>query len=227
MRHLALAYPRDQRAAALDDEFLLGPDLLAAPVLDPGARRRAVYLPGGRWIDLWRSAVYREGPGAIALRRARVVRGGRGVSVRAPLDELPLFVRAGAVLPLLPAGVDTLAGFGADERSLVTWRERRNRLRLLAFPRGRSGATIYDGERLRSREVADGWRLRIAGDRRRRYRLEASLRALRDPFVPCTVEVGGRPLPSRRWSFNLRARLLKARFAGRKVGLAVSGRGCD
>ena len=48
--------PGDRRAVGRDDEFLFGPDLLAAPVLEPGATERALYLPRGRWVDLWRSA---------------------------------------------------------------------------------------------------------------------------------------------------------------------------
>jgi alpha-glucosidase (family GH31 glycosyl hydrolase) len=48
MRHLALVHPGDPRAVRQEDEFMFGPDLLAAPVLDPGARRREVYLPSGR-----------------------------------------------------------------------------------------------------------------------------------------------------------------------------------
>ena len=56
MRHLLLAYPDDPQAAAIEDEFLFGPDILAAPVLDEGQTERAVYLPKGRWVDLWRSA---------------------------------------------------------------------------------------------------------------------------------------------------------------------------
>ncbi len=60
MRHLALRYPDDPVAAGHDDEFLFGPDLLAAPVVEPGATERAVYLPRGRWVDLWRSAQYRD-----------------------------------------------------------------------------------------------------------------------------------------------------------------------
>src|SRR5512133_447947 len=64
MRDLALAYPDDPRATAREDELLFGPDLLAAPVLEPGARQRTLYLPGGLWVDLWRSLGYRpeDGP---------------------------------------------------------------------------------------------------------------------------------------------------------------------
>ena len=69
--------PGDRRAAAVEDAFMFGPDLLAAPVVRPGARRRAVYLPRGRWVDLWRSARYRSSDGGLELGRARALRGGR------------------------------------------------------------------------------------------------------------------------------------------------------
>ncbi|MEA2418620.1 MAG: hypothetical protein QOE60_826, partial [Thermoleophilaceae bacterium] len=92
MRHLVLAYPRDRRAAAREDEFLFGPSLLAAPVLEPGAKRRRLYLPRGRWVDLWRSV---SGGDGLSLGRARVLRGGQSVTLPAPLDELPLLARAG------------------------------------------------------------------------------------------------------------------------------------
>ena len=78
MRHLALAYPDDPRATAREDEFLFGPDLLAAPVIEPGATRRALYLPRGNWVDLWRSVDYvdRDGSLRAAAARARCA-GGR------------------------------------------------------------------------------------------------------------------------------------------------------
>jgi alpha-glucosidase (family GH31 glycosyl hydrolase) len=215
MRQLALAYPADSRAVAAEDEFLFGPDLLAAPVLEPGATTRSLYLPAGRWVDLWRSAVYREGPGAIALRRARTMRGGRSVTVPAPLDELPLFVRAGAVLPLLPADVDTLAGFREDVPGVVRWAERRDRMQLLAFPRGATSAAFMRGERLRSHEGDGAWRLAVDGARSRKYALAATLRTLDSPFTPCEVSVDGAALGPGDWSFDRSTGVLTARFAGR------------
>ena len=86
MRHLALAYPGDRRAVSSDDAFLFGPDLLAAPVTRPGQRRRRVYLPRGRWVDLWRSVDYRPRTSDLRLRRARTLPGRRRVTLPAPLD---------------------------------------------------------------------------------------------------------------------------------------------
>lgn len=84
LRPLVWEFQDDPRTRALDDQFLLGPWLLAAPVLAPGTRAREVYLPAGRWIDL--------GSGAVHV-------GAASVQTPAPLDTCPLFLREGAIVP--------------------------------------------------------------------------------------------------------------------------------
>jgi hypothetical protein len=79
-RPLWLAYPGDARAAAQDQEWLLGPDVLVAPVVRRGARARTVYFPRG----CWRSPA-----------TGRRYRGPRSARVRAPLGRLPFFLRCG------------------------------------------------------------------------------------------------------------------------------------
>jgi alpha-D-xyloside xylohydrolase len=70
----------------VDDQFLLGPDLLVAPVLYEGARQRDVYLPAGTsWSDPW---------------SGKLLEGGQWVKAAAPLDRVPLYLRAGASLPI-------------------------------------------------------------------------------------------------------------------------------
>ena len=223
MRHLALVHPGDARAAARDDEYMFGPDLLAAPVLEPGARTRPVYLPRGAWVDLWRSASFESRGGGLRLGAARLLRGGRSAVLPAPLAELPLLVRAGAVLPLLAPDVDTLSSYGRA-RGLVHLSDRRDRLRLLAFPRGRSSATAGAGQRLRSVEGARRWTLAVSSKRLTRYRLQASLRTLSKPFTPCAVSVGSRALPKRAWRFDSRTGVLRVGFAARSSRLVVRGR---
>jgi alpha-glucosidase (family GH31 glycosyl hydrolase) len=218
MRHLALAYPGDRRAVAQEDEFLFGPDLLAAPVVTEGAVRRKLYLPPGRWIDVWRSARYRERDGGLTLGRARVLRGGRDVTLPAPLTELPLLARAGTLLALLPPDVDTLARYG-DRAPAVSLGERDDRRVLLAFPRGRSSAALEDGGTLRSRELRDGWELAISSTRTRRWEIEASLDALRRPFRPCAVRAAGGRLG--RWRFDRATGVLHATFTARRGRLMV------
>ncbi|MER6345689.1 glycoside hydrolase family 31 protein [Streptomyces sp. NPDC001595] len=85
VRPLWWGAPEDRELRDCEDAFLLGDCLLVAPVLDPGADRRAVRLPRGRWYDTVTEQVY-EGP-------ARVL-------VDAPLGRIPVFARAGAVLPV-------------------------------------------------------------------------------------------------------------------------------
>jgi sulfoquinovosidase len=221
MRHLALVHPLDTRAAGQEDEFMFGPALLAAPVLEPGARRRSLHLPHGQWVDLWRSARYRSRDGGLSLRRARLISGGRyGRRVRlpAPLAELPLLARAGALLPLLPPDVDTLASYG-DRARAVSLRDRRGRRVLLAFPRGSSSARLEDGGVLRSREGRGEWRLSIRSRRTRRWQVEASLATLRRPFRPCAVEATGGRLV--RWSYDRRRRVLAAVLSARRGGLVA------
>jgi alpha-glucosidase (family GH31 glycosyl hydrolase) len=220
MGALVLTHPRDRRALRAEDEYMFGPDLLAAPVVAAGKLSRRVYLPRGRWLD-GRAALSYDGAGdgAFHARAARTVRGGRSVTVPAALDELPLFVRAGAVLPLLPADVSTLSDYGAGR--VVRLADRRDQLRLLAFPGPARNATMFDGERLRSSYRGGRWMLRIAGKRARRYTLEASLAGLPGDFKACSVAVGGRRLPRSAWSQE--RGVLTATFSARRAALVVSG----
>ncbi len=88
MRPLFWEFPNDGVGYAVDDQFLLGSSLLVAPVTKPAATQRAVYLPAGsEWYDYWTRQKHH---------------GGQWVGVNAPLDTLPLFVRAGSILPMSP-----------------------------------------------------------------------------------------------------------------------------
>lgn len=86
MRPLAMEFPDDEKAAVLTDEWLMGRGLLAAPVINEGGAR-SVYLPGDRWYDFGSTHVT-EGPQTIQR--------------TAKLDEIPVYVRAGTLLPLGP-----------------------------------------------------------------------------------------------------------------------------
>ena len=86
-RPLIYAFPEDETLADVDDEHLLGPDLLCAPVMEEDQPRRVVLFPRGAWVD-WQTGERVIGP----ARRP----------VESPLDVLPLFVREGAILPLGP-----------------------------------------------------------------------------------------------------------------------------
>jgi alpha-glucosidase/alpha-D-xyloside xylohydrolase len=87
MRALWLHYPADPEAAKCADQYLWGRDILVAPVLEPGAASRRVYLPEGKWHDFW---------------TGEVVTGGKEIERKVDLATLPLYVRAGAVIPMGP-----------------------------------------------------------------------------------------------------------------------------
>ncbi len=82
-----LNYQDDPNTLTIDDEFMVGDDLLAAPILQSGATRRLVYLPKGLWYDFWTGVP---------------CTGGSTTEVAAPLDVVPLFVRGGSIIPSGP-----------------------------------------------------------------------------------------------------------------------------
>ena len=92
MRALVLMNQDDATARETESEYYFGPDLLVAPVLSP-VTQRAVYLPEGDWIDFW---------------SGKPLGGRQTLAAEAPLDRIPLYVRAGAILPRIPADVMTL-----------------------------------------------------------------------------------------------------------------------
>lgn len=222
MRHMVLVAPDDREASARHDQFLFGPDLLVAPVLAPGATSRTVYLPAGPWIDLWRSATWDAGGRRLVVGPIALAEGPALVTVPAPLEELPLFVRAGAVLPLLAPDVETLADYGDGTAGVVRLADRLDRLTVLAFPRGRTTARLFGRrERLRSAETRRGWRLDIRGRRRRRWDVTATLATLERPIVPCELRWRSRPLSSAAWRWHGDARVLEVSVEGRAGRLDV------
>lgn len=87
IRPLWLASPQDQRALRCDDEYLWGDSFLVAPVLQAGAGERKVYLPAGPWWDYWTN---------------ESAAGGKESSRTVDLRTLPLYVKAGSVIPFGP-----------------------------------------------------------------------------------------------------------------------------
>lgn len=87
MRPLVLQYDKDENAKNCNDEFMVGESLLAAPVVEQGARMKMVYLPEGNWVDYW---------------TGELVEGGKYLLREAPLDLCPLYVKAGSILPKYP-----------------------------------------------------------------------------------------------------------------------------
>lgn len=86
MRGLFMDFPNDEKVANIGDEYMFGPAFLVAPVTEQGATSRSVYLPAGTdWYNFWTN---------------ERLHGGQRVTVAAPIDTLPLFVRAGSIVPL-------------------------------------------------------------------------------------------------------------------------------
>ncbi len=118
MRPLALNYPDDPRTWDLGSQYLWGDDLLVAPVTREGVSHWPAYLPGGTWYDFWTHEAYQ---------------GSDGITVPAPLDRLPLFVRSGAILPTGPLRQHEDGQAPTD-------------LSLLVYPDGRSAFTLYEDD---------------------------------------------------------------------------------
>ena len=86
MRALFMDFPADPKAADIPDEYMYGPAFLVAPVTEQGLTQRAVYLPAGcDWYNYWTN---------------QRLTGGQTVIADAPIDTLPLFVKAGSIVPL-------------------------------------------------------------------------------------------------------------------------------
>ncbi len=87
MRPLVMDFREDVRAQNIGDQFLFGPAILVNPVTEPAATTRHLYLPNAKWYDFWTGAA---------------TQGGHTIDAPSPTDRLPLYVRAGSILPLGP-----------------------------------------------------------------------------------------------------------------------------
>jgi alpha-glucosidase (family GH31 glycosyl hydrolase) len=152
MRSLWLAYPNDPKAAAIDNQYLWGESILVAPVLEAGATHRTTYLPAGQWWDYWTN---------------QRIDGGNSSTREVDLETLPLYVKAGTILPIGPVkqhtqeasseplilriypGADGAAALYADDgityghlkgqfsRILLTWNDQQRVLTLKTDEKGK------------------------------------------------------------------------------------------
>lgn len=100
VRPLNFYTPGSKKYDDIDDEYLWGRDVLVAPVLEQGARERKVVFPEGLWAD------YRD--------PSKLYRGGDTITYAAPLDVLPLFVRAGSFIPLADYAMENTGDYRTD-----------------------------------------------------------------------------------------------------------------
>jgi len=87
MRPLVMDFREDVRAQNIGDQFLFGPAILVNPVTEPRATTRHLYLPDAKWYDFWTGTMQP---------------GGRSIDAATMIDRMPLYVRAGSILPLGP-----------------------------------------------------------------------------------------------------------------------------
>jgi alpha-D-xyloside xylohydrolase len=88
MRALVMDFSNDPKVDNIPDQYLFGPALMVNPVTQPGAQTRGVYLPAGTsWTDFW---------------TGETLPGGQTIQAAAPIDRMPLYVRAGSIIPYGP-----------------------------------------------------------------------------------------------------------------------------
>ena len=131
-RPLVLNYQDDPNTYNLDDQFMIGNDLLVAPVLKPDVVQRLVYLPKGVWYDYWTNKKYV---------------GGKMISLDAPLDTVPMFVRAGAIIPTWP----DLKYVGEKPADPITFN-------IYLDEKGSASATLYEDDGVSPAYKSKGFR---------------------------------------------------------------------
>ena len=152
---LELVWPQ---LGPVPDQYLLGEDLLVAPVLTPDATSRRVMLPPGRWHDLFDPARSFDGPAEVIL--------------DAGPDDMPVLIRSGAVLALLPDDVTSLSPYAPDL-------DARRSILVIAGDDGQTWAgPLGPGLSGRSQWSADGWTLELSGPDDGSYAVTA--------WLPCT-----------------------------------------
>jgi alpha-D-xyloside xylohydrolase len=120
MRPLVMDFQHDERALTQTSEYMFGPSLLVAPVLEPGVATWPVYAPTnvGDWFDWWTE---------------QRVKGGTETKVDAPISRIPLLVKAGSIIPLGP--VEQYAGQDGS-----------GNLEVRIYPGANADFTLYDDE---------------------------------------------------------------------------------
>jgi alpha-glucosidase (family GH31 glycosyl hydrolase) len=174
IRPLVLMDQSDSNTYWIEHTYLFGNDLLVAPVIVGGATDRYVYLPRGRWYDYWTNHRFD---------------GGQSVVWKGTRMQVPLFVREGAIIPLISPDVQTLvdpAYTGASSLTMAT-----TALDFAVYPAVASQFTLHDGTRVTCQVAAASVSLTLVSTGRKvRFRI---LQAHR----PFSVTLNGLVLPER------------------------------
>ena len=120
MQAMVFNYPHDVNTYNIDDQYFFGDQMMVCPVTVKGAKSRTVYLPEGEWIDYWTGEKFS---------------GKTNILVLTPLAKIPIFVKAGAIIPMQP----DMQYFGEKPIDPVT---------LEIYPSGNSSATLYEDDGL-------------------------------------------------------------------------------
>lgn len=123
MRALVLDYQHDENVYDIGDQYLFGDALMICPVTTKGAQTRTVYLPEGNWFDYW---------------TGKKISGNQFITAVSPLDTIPIFAKAGAIIPMQ----DAMSYVGEKQPEKIT---------LDIFPGANSSFSLYedDGQSLR------------------------------------------------------------------------------
>ena len=198
LRHLVLQYPADPRCATAEYQYLLGESILVAPVIEQGAVTRKLYLPAGEWVNYWTGEHY---PGTA------------DVTVSAPLEEIPILVRSGAILPFKPEA-ETANLPWSDPHLLegsLLWK---------AYPgKGEESSTftLPDGTSATLQTTQSGWRIVGVSPTVRPYEFVIAM-----DTEPAGLERDNQPLPPHSWRYDAAAHQLHVNFTAAGFTLAIT-----
>ncbi len=152
VRPLVYEYPHDKMVRNICDEYLLGKFVLAAPVTVPGKFAREVYLPEGEWYDYETNEKYT---------------GGKYILADAPLDKVPVFIRAGAILPVAEGNIQSTEDITSENTRILTYPGQGTFIHYeddnetLAYREGSYNAMEYtlNGEKLEKKVIHRGYKI--------------------------------------------------------------------
>lgn len=157
LRPLVLHYQDDPETWSLDDEFLAGRDLLAAPITHPREDDRRVYFPRGRWYDFY---------------SGQPQNGGQTVEVDAPIETIPLFARAGSVIPL-----------GPEKNTVEALPQGPLELRFYLDPAGNARTQLYEDDGNTQGYLNGQWARRSVSCQRRADRYEVQISPVKGSYA--------------------------------------------
>ncbi len=152
VRPLVYEYPHDKMVRNICDEYLLGKFVLVAPVTVPGKFAREVYLPEGEWYDYETNEKYT---------------GGKYILADAPLDKVPVFIRAGAILPVAEGNIQSTEDITSENTRILTYPGQGTFIHYeddnetLAYREGSYNAMEYtlNGEKLEKKVIHRGYKI--------------------------------------------------------------------